>query len=77
MRTREAIENLQLISQLKNNCLESFTHFFENVFNARQLFRPFGDSSVASKIHVLTFALVCAEFPAHQLGKNVDRLLRF
>ena len=27
MRTREAIENLQLISQLKNNYLESFTHF--------------------------------------------------
>ena len=70
VRTQEAIEVLAVCLYHKEKLiLESHTLFFQK-FNTRQLFRPFGHSSVVSIIRIrLAFSFALIWFPA-QAAKN-------
>ena len=72
VRTQEAIEVLAVCLYHKEKLiLESHT-FFQK-FNTRQLFRPFGNSSVVSIIRIrLAFSFALIWFPAQAAKTNRD-----
>ena len=73
VRTQEAIEVLAVyLYHREKLILESHTFLFQK-FNTRQLFRPFGNSSVVSIIRIrLAFSFALIWFPAQAAKTNRD-----